>query len=64
MSKSTKENVHQKKESEQIDKNEININKQATEIRHNKHKNYLQNKNLREVEISQTTKSVKMYISG
>ena len=64
MSKSTKENVHQKKESEQIDKNEININKQTTEIRHNKHKNYLQNKNLREVEISQTTKSVKMYISG
>ena len=64
MSKSTKENVHQKRESEQIDKNEININKQTTEIRHNKHKNYLQNKNLREVEISQTTKSVKMYISG
>ena len=41
-----KENIHQKKDSKQIDKNENNINKQLTEIRHNKHKIYLQSKNL------------------
>ena len=41
-----KENIHQKKDSKQIDKNENNINKQLTEIRHNKHKTYLQSKNL------------------
>ena len=35
-----------KKDSKQIDKNENNINKQLTEIRHNKHKIYLQSKNL------------------
>ena len=38
--------IHPKKDSNQIDKNENNINKQLTEIRHNKHKNYLQSKNL------------------
>ena len=31
-----KENIHQKKDSKQIDKNENNINKQLTEIRHKK----------------------------
>ena len=41
-----KENIHQKKKTKQIDKNENNINKQLTEIRHNKHKIYLQSKNL------------------
>ena len=41
------ENItHHKKDSNQIDKNENNINKQLTEIRHNKHKNYLQSKKL------------------
>ena len=35
-----------KKDSKQIDKNENNINKQLTEIHHNKHKIYLQSKNL------------------
>ena len=35
-----------KKDSEQIDKNEYSINKQLTEIYHNKHKIYLQSKNL------------------
>ena len=44
--------IHQKKtsikkrDSKPIDKSKNNINKQLTEIRHNKHKNYLQNKNL------------------
>ena len=38
--------IHPKKDSNQIDKNENNINKQLTEIRHNKQKNYLQSKNL------------------
>ena len=38
--------IHHKKDSNQIDKNENNINKHLTEIRHNKHKNYLQSKNL------------------
>ena len=41
-----KANIHQKKDSKQIDKNENNINKQLTEIHHNKHKIYLQSKNL------------------
>ena len=42
-----KENiVHHKNGSDQIDKNENNINKQLTEIRHNKQKNYLQSKTL------------------
>ena len=41
-----KENIHEKKDSKQIDKNENNVNKQLIEIRHNKHKIYLQNKNL------------------
>ena len=40
-----KENIHQRKP-KQIDKNENNINKQLIEIRHNKHKIYLQSKNL------------------
>ena len=39
------ENIHHKNDSNQIDKNENNINKQLTEIRLNKHKNYLQSKN-------------------
>ena len=34
------------KDSVQIDKSENNINKQLTEICHNKHKNYFQSKNL------------------
>ena len=43
--------IHQKKTSikkdfKQIDKTDNNINKQLTEIRHNKHKVYLQRKNL------------------
>ena len=38
--------IHHKKDSDEIDKNENNINKQLTEIRHNKHKKYLQSKNL------------------
>ena len=43
--------IHQKKTSikkdfKQIDKTDNNINKQLTEIRHNKHKVYLQSKNL------------------
>ena len=44
--------IHEKKtsikekNSKQIDKNDSNINKQLTEIRHNKHKNYLQSKSL------------------
>ena len=43
--------IHQKKTSikkdfQQIDKNENNINKRLTEICHNKHKIYLQSKNL------------------
>ena len=44
--------IHQKKhypsqkDSSQINKNENNINKQLTKIRHKKHKNYVQNKNL------------------
>ena len=64
MSKSTKRKHPSKKDSNQIDRNENNINKQLTEIRLNKHKNYLQSKNLeREIEIIQTKKSVKMYIS-
>ena len=64
MSKSTKRKHPLKKDSNQIDRNENNINKQLTEIRLNKHKNYLQSKNLeREIEIIQTKKSVKMYIS-
>ena len=46
MSKSTKRIHPSKKVSKQIDKNENNINKQLTEIRHNKYKNYLQSKNL------------------
>ena len=41
-----KENIHQEKDSKQIDKSENNINKQLTEICHNKHKIYLQSKNL------------------
>ena len=41
-----KENIHQKKKTKQIDKIENNINKQLTEIRHNKHEIYLQSKNL------------------
>ena len=45
MSKSTKKHASKKK-TKQIDKNENNINKQLTEIRHNKHKIYLQSKNL------------------
>ena len=36
-----------KKDSNQIDKNENNINKQLTETRHNNHENYLQSKNLK-----------------
>ena len=40
------ENIHHKNDSNQIDKNENNINEQLTEIRLNKHKNYLQSKNL------------------
>ena len=64
MSKSTKRKHPSKKDSNQIDRNENNINKQLTEIRLNKHKNYLQTKNLeREIEIIQTRKDVKMYIS-
>ena len=43
---SPKEKSIKKKDSKQIDKNENNINKQITEIRHNKHKNYLESKNL------------------
>ena len=39
-----KENVHQKKDSKQIDRSENNIKKQLTESRHNKHKSYLQSK--------------------
>ena len=35
-----------KKDSKQIDKNENSIDKQLTEIRHNKHKNYFHSKNL------------------
>ena len=46
MSKSTKRKHPSKKDSKHIDKNENNINKQLTEIGHNKHKNDLQNKNL------------------
>ena len=44
--------IHEKKtsikekNSKQIDKNDSNINKQLTEIHHNKHKNYLQSKSL------------------
>ena len=45
MSKSTKRKHPSKKKTKQIDKNENNINKQLTEIRHNKHKIYLQSKN-------------------
>ena len=36
-----------KKNSKQIDKYENNINKQLIEIRHNKHRIYLQSKNLK-----------------
>ena len=36
--------IHHKKGSNKIDKNENKINKQLTEICHNKHKNYLQSK--------------------
>ena len=46
MSKSTKRKHPSKENSKQIDKNENNINKQLTEICHNKHKIYLQSKNL------------------
>ena len=46
MSKPTKRKHPSKKVSKQIDKNENIINKQLTEIRHNKYKNYLQSKNL------------------
>ena len=47
MSKSIKRKHYpSKKDYNQIDKNENNINKQLPEIRHNKHKNYLQSKNL------------------
>ena len=42
----SKENIHLKKDSKQIDKNENNISKQLTEIRHNKHKIHLESKNL------------------
>ena len=59
-----KENIHQKKDSKQIDKNENNINKQLTEICHNKHKNYLQSKIVERNRNRQTMKSVKMYIHG
>ena len=47
MPKSTKRKYASKKkvDSKQIYKNKNNINKQLTEIRHNKHKNYLQSKN-------------------
>ena len=42
-----KENIHKKKkDSKQIYKIESIINKQLTEICHNKHKSYLQSKNL------------------
>ena len=42
-----KENIiYNKKDSNHVDKNENNINKQVTEIRRNKHKNYLQSKNI------------------
>ena len=37
--------IHYKKDPNQTGKNENNSNKQLTEIRHNKHKNYLQSKN-------------------
>ena len=49
MPKSTKRKYASKKkvDSKQIYKNKNNINKQLTEIRHNKHKNYLQSKNLK-----------------
>ena len=43
---STKESIHQKKDSKQIDQNEKNINKQLTEIPHNKHNIYLRSKNI------------------
>ena len=46
MSKSTKRKHPSKKDSELIDKNEYSVNKQLTEIYHNKHKIYLQSKNL------------------
>ena len=49
------ENIHHKNDSNQIDKNENNINKQLTEIRLNKHKNYLQSKNL-EINKNQSNK--------
>ena len=45
MSKSTKRKHPSKKDFEQIDKNEHSVNKQLTEIYHNKHKIYLQSKN-------------------
>ena len=42
-------NIYHKNDSNQIDKNENNINKQLTEIRLNKHKNYLQSKNVERI---------------
>ena len=42
-----KGNIHQKKDFKQIDKNENNISKQLNEIRHNKHKIYLQSKTMK-----------------
>ena len=47
MAKSTnRKRYPSKKDYNQIDKNENNINKQLAEIRHSKHKNYLQSKSL------------------
>ena len=48
LSMKTLENIiHHKKDCNQVEKKKKNINKQLTEIRHNKHKNYLQSKNLK-----------------
>ena len=47
MSESNKrKHVHHGQDSNQIDKNENKINKELTEIRHYKHKNYLQSKSV------------------
>ena len=59
-----KENIHQKKKTKQIDKNENNINKQLIEIRHNKHKIYLQSKNLERNRNQTNIEERQVYISG